>query len=242
MGMFSTAARDPIFFSHHSNIDYLWHVWNRCAPSHTNPTNDSTWLDKAWTFWDVDFNTGSPVLRSIKVRDVLDVQNNLRYTYPASPACCTLPAPKARQELRIPIHRKAVRQSVRIPARLGNRIRAFKVTPGTAPTRAFVLVIHNLHVTPDRSLTVHVFADLPSRAADAVAQGPNHLGYFSLVLNSAQEGTHRHPHTIVLPVTNKIGRFLQGKSEVVVTLVPVDADDKPLDVQLTYRSISIREQ
>ena len=116
------------------------------------------------------------------------------------------------------------------------------MTPDTAPTRAFVLVITDLQVTTNQSLTVHVFADLLSQAADAFVQGPNHLGYFSIVLDSEQERSHRHKRTILLPVTNKIGKFLQSKSEVVVTLVPVDADDKPLDVQLTYRSISIREQ
>jgi tyrosinase len=40
-----TAGLDPIFWLHHANIDRLWEVWNASSPSHTNPTNDSAWMN-----------------------------------------------------------------------------------------------------------------------------------------------------------------------------------------------------
>jgi tyrosinase len=45
MGSFDTAALDPIFWIHHSNIDRLWNVWLKRDPGHINPTNPA-WLTK----------------------------------------------------------------------------------------------------------------------------------------------------------------------------------------------------
>jgi len=41
---FSTAAFDPIFWSHHANIDRLWNRW-LCIPMHNNPP-DNLWHEK----------------------------------------------------------------------------------------------------------------------------------------------------------------------------------------------------
>ncbi|HEY3835842.1 MAG TPA: tyrosinase family protein [Bryobacteraceae bacterium] len=38
-----TAALDPIFWLHHSNIDRLWQVWNQNPATHVDPT-DPNWL------------------------------------------------------------------------------------------------------------------------------------------------------------------------------------------------------
>jgi tyrosinase len=43
MGMFETAALDPLFWLHHANIDRLWSVWLAVDAVHTNPTADQ-WL------------------------------------------------------------------------------------------------------------------------------------------------------------------------------------------------------
>jgi tyrosinase len=51
MGDVSTAARDPIFWLHHSNIDRLWASWN-ALKDHTNP-QEADWLDYEFTFYDV---------------------------------------------------------------------------------------------------------------------------------------------------------------------------------------------
>jgi len=42
MGVFATAARDPLFYAHHCNVDRVWARWQR---THPNPA-DPTWLNR----------------------------------------------------------------------------------------------------------------------------------------------------------------------------------------------------
>ena len=60
MGAVPYAARDPLFFVHHSNIDRLWASWN--ANGGLNPTT-GTWLNTVFTFTD---RTGQRVTGKIK--------------------------------------------------------------------------------------------------------------------------------------------------------------------------------
>jgi hypothetical protein len=82
MGDLGFAARDPIFFAHHGNIDKLWSNWNSWAggtglpaTAYQNPS-DPTFLNLSWSFYD---ETGKVV--SIRAGDMLDHKTNLRYIY-----------------------------------------------------------------------------------------------------------------------------------------------------------------
>ncbi|WP_084356541.1 tyrosinase family protein [Mycolicibacterium wolinskyi] len=50
MGNFGTAALDPIFWLHHSNIDRLWQVWLDADDTHRNPTGDTAWMRTKFSF------------------------------------------------------------------------------------------------------------------------------------------------------------------------------------------------
>jgi Common central domain of tyrosinase len=79
MGNPKTAAQDPIFWLHHSNIDRIWAVWNE-SENRTDPTQPA-WLGQSWHFFDADGSepskTSSEVLKTIP---------DLDYTYDPSPA------------------------------------------------------------------------------------------------------------------------------------------------------------
>lgn len=83
MGNLGYAAGDPIFFSHHANIDKIWSRWNKQAGtssgappgSYQNPASPA-FTNARWSFYDENGNTVS-----ISANDVLDHENNLRYTY-----------------------------------------------------------------------------------------------------------------------------------------------------------------
>ncbi|KAI3877071.1 hypothetical protein MKW92_025822, partial [Papaver armeniacum] len=74
VGTFYSAARDPIFYAHHANIDRLWNVWNELR-GNKPAIEDSEWLDTTFYF----HNEKSQLVR-IKIRDVLD-SCKLRYVY-----------------------------------------------------------------------------------------------------------------------------------------------------------------
>ncbi|KAM0950235.1 putative catechol oxidase [Dioscorea sansibarensis] len=82
MSSFVTAGRDPIFYSHHSNVDRMWEVWKALPGNNStgvNYINDTDWLDSSFLFWDENLQ-----LVRIKVRDVLDT-TKLGYVYQQVP-------------------------------------------------------------------------------------------------------------------------------------------------------------
>ena len=59
MGAFETAARDPIFWLHHANIDRLWESWRRPGSDGSSSKDPkapkaAVWLDKKFTFAGAD--------------------------------------------------------------------------------------------------------------------------------------------------------------------------------------------
>jgi tyrosinase len=88
MSSFGTAALDPIFWLHHCNLDRLWERWTRAPagghPAGTNPT-DPAWLNRKFEL--VNRN-GNRV--KLAVKDVLDIECQLNYTYSGLPAMADL--------------------------------------------------------------------------------------------------------------------------------------------------------
>ncbi|XP_074309645.1 polyphenol oxidase, chloroplastic-like [Silene latifolia] len=76
MGAFWSAARDPIFYCHHANVDRMWHLWRTVLPGRSRvDIRDSDYLNAWFVFYDENAN---PV--KVKVRDSFDIEK-LGYTY-----------------------------------------------------------------------------------------------------------------------------------------------------------------
>lgn len=75
MSNFATAAKDPIFFAHHGNLDRLWEIWRKTNNNQTQEPTTSDFLKRTFLFSWLD---GKPV--DIKVSDLLD-QKKLGYAY-----------------------------------------------------------------------------------------------------------------------------------------------------------------
>ncbi|MEU4426907.1 tyrosinase family protein, partial [Actinoplanes sp. NPDC024001] len=69
------AARDPVFWVHHANIDRLWNSWLNRGGGRLNPT-DPAWLGQQFAFAD---ENGNHVVLS--PADVVDSAVQLGYTY-----------------------------------------------------------------------------------------------------------------------------------------------------------------
>ncbi|KAK4385206.1 (+)-larreatricin hydroxylase, chloroplastic [Sesamum angolense] len=73
MGTFYAAARDPIFYAHHANIDRLWIIWVDKLGGKV--FSDPDWLDSSFMFYNEE---AKPVI--VKVKDCLD-PTTLGYVY-----------------------------------------------------------------------------------------------------------------------------------------------------------------
>ncbi|MFC0183668.1 polyphenol oxidase [Pseudarcicella hirudinis] len=84
MGVVKTAAKDPVFWLHHANIDRLWEKWLRKCGGRTNPTSDNAWMNTKFTFFDENGHavimTGSQIVNTA-------TQLNYRYDFPPKLPC-----------------------------------------------------------------------------------------------------------------------------------------------------------
>ena len=74
MGNFYSAGRDPIFYSHHANVDRMWNIWKSLGGKRKDFT-DPDFLNAGFLFYDENAQ-----LVRVKVRDALD-SDKLRFGY-----------------------------------------------------------------------------------------------------------------------------------------------------------------
>ncbi|XP_027929473.1 polyphenol oxidase I, chloroplastic-like [Vigna unguiculata] len=74
MGTFYTAARDPIFYVHHANMDRMWAIWKTLGEGRRD-YSDEDWLDSEFYFYDENAD-----FVRVKVRDCVDTKK-LGYVY-----------------------------------------------------------------------------------------------------------------------------------------------------------------
>ncbi|KAG6517548.1 polyphenol oxidase, chloroplastic-like [Zingiber officinale] len=74
MGNFYSAARDPIFFAHHANVDRMWYLWKKVGGRRLD-FDDNDWLDATFLFYDENAE-----LVRVTIKDSLEPEW-LRYSY-----------------------------------------------------------------------------------------------------------------------------------------------------------------
>jgi hypothetical protein len=227
MGQFSTAALDPIFWAHHSNVDRVWYLWN--TRGGMNPT-DSTWLNISYPFYDVD--TGGSVNVTFAQAAALPV------TYAAPPAqVVAVSDPQGVSQLSTP----QTTPVVQIPAS------AVASLLGPAQGSAALRVV-GVRV-PDQPVTVHVFADRPGATRNTTTTDRGFAGAFTLIPTG---GNHAHGPVDVhvalgtgfrQAVANKAAaEGAGGGSSLQFTLVPVPHQGNAATANLTYDRLELHVQ
>jgi polyphenol oxidase len=263
MGVLATAAQDPIFFAHHSNIDRLWDVWVKTPGSQGN-WNNSTWLNHRFNFYD---ENGDWIY--ISVADVLaqKEQNNLRYTYQppqsstsptASPVSSPTPTPKTTAS---PVKAKTAKSNPVQPLTVASdangtavgtkpHVRSVELPPAhreklqsfaAGGPREWHLHIEGLTLPPNESAILDVFVNDPT-ANPETEIGPNFVGTFAVVMPG-----HRHMHAIVRDAVFELrpetAALIAKEKQLTVTLVPRLVDGKePQKSSLTYKKIYLTEE
>jgi polyphenol oxidase len=236
MGILQTAARDPVFFAHHTNIDRLWAVWNATSPEHVNPS-DCLWTDTRWNFYDENKQW-----TSIKVSDVLNTDSSLFYNYGLASSFAE--GPEAQARVFLSGARKTIRQGTKpttseVP--LPGDVAAAPQEAAEAMTAEhpkLILHIDGIQVPPHLGAAVRVFVNLPTATAETPSSSPNYVGYFVIVPKVAAGGAQEHQHratNIVLDVTDELPPLLKGAKKLQVTLVPSTGQKRaPETIDMTY--------
>jgi Common central domain of tyrosinase/Polyphenol oxidase middle domain len=76
LGSPETAARDPIFWLHHANVDRLWVKWTDNARGRIPPVDDPVWMNTKSKFFDENGE-----MHEMSAAEVLDTQFQLGYRY-----------------------------------------------------------------------------------------------------------------------------------------------------------------
>jgi len=219
MGCLQTAARDPIFYGHHGNIDHLWAEWNRRdTTNHVNPS-DSAWLNTKFEFFD-----HKKVLRSIAISDVLDTVNNLGYNYPPGAALKVPGTPK-----RLEVTFDSATHTIHISSDVKNVI----MGPGALNATRF-LVLEGVALPPDPGVYFLFAGNPPSNRS---SRAPNYLGF---VARLASGHSHDAKSRLMLDASQGFAERAASSQGVQVTMVA--AAGRSRATRLDFANVSLVER
>ena len=206
MGFFSSAARDPVFYAHHSNVDKIWSDWNKQLATHTNPT-DPAFLNLTFTFFDEN-----KTWRSIKASQLLDHQTQLRYVYGPSLLWERLPCILSWVVIKT---RWATLGHVPIPS-LREGLRGI-VDNRNARVR---MHLEEVVVPVDRSAIYRVYASQQEAEQNAGPESPGYLGTIPVILNDPKnQHPTRRTRRAMFNVTRRLPRLLSREGNIQPFLV-----------------------
>ncbi|HET7464866.1 MAG TPA: tyrosinase family protein [Longimicrobium sp.] len=193
MCRFSTAARDPIFWAHHANVDRVWYLWNQ--EGNTNPT-DTAWTGQTYPFYDVTQKKNV----TISFGDAAQ----LPVTY--APPVGTTISTGGRKRLNAPVTVQA------LPA--GGEL---DVAPAASAGSLRVVAID---VPQDAPISVNVFAR-SGATAQTPTSDPSFVGAFTLIPTDGGHGAHG-PVNLHVPLARLAPRLLsaEARTPLNLTLVP----------------------
>jgi Common central domain of tyrosinase/Polyphenol oxidase middle domain len=229
-----TAAQDPIFYLHHSNVDRLWNLWLAQGGGRTDPFTDSTWKTRQYTFFD---ENGNQV--QMDACQVLRCAQQLNYVYEGEPpevneyclrfvipwqftteVLATLSIPPVElgpDPITFPIELKDLRE------RIAGIVESKNET--------LFLDLDDIEAPSQPGVVWEVFVGLAPHA-ELDAKGPHYVGVISLFGTGIRDQAHHEfvPAHFRFPLNRAIQAALKSKEErVTVTIAPVGilVDGKP---------------
>ena len=236
MGVLETAARDPLFWAHHANIDRLWDVW---IAKYGTPSYPQAFLDQKWTFW----NQQSPSkLIRMSADDAAKRATRLKYQY-AAPSCkpdavFTLQQLPKLEVIDLTVHPNTVVTSV------ATAQPTFKI--GENRGTKIVLHLDEVTVPADQGLALRIYLNHPNATAETSEEDPRLIRTLYIVPSRTPgsehaEGHSSHPHHFAIVVPPELAREVEAANgELPVTIVPVTGSGEEGLLRATPRKAGVR--
>lgn len=245
------AARDPIFWLHHANIDRLWERWLRLEGGRANPVGNSDWMNDPFTFFD---ENGRQV--TLRGRDVINPVEQLNYTYDDDPSLVgnevqlrrsdsaqatqrtdanTQPIAATstdNQTMLIELRETPVTLTLPFTQTQGWRL----LTNRSLEQGSFILNVERIEYNPRNPISYHIYINLP-QGATPDPSSPYYAGMLSL-FSLPQRGNFSIAITDVVRELQRLN-LMTGDS-ISVTFVPPPED--VAELQRTARSTQELQQ
>jgi hypothetical protein len=206
MASFDGAGFDPLFGTHHGNIDRLWESWRASDPAHSNP------VDRSWGETRFSLYGASGEVEQIRVADLVSTEQ-LGYKYDRLDWRHTLKASA------VPTYPGggAVLASLRLSEAQKAKVRRLVDTPAAGR----VVLSYERMQLPMHPLCHRVFLLHPSEASSARIDAATYCGTFTLLpIPGSTSGLDRTV-TTQMEVPKAALAALLREQAVSVTAVPV---------------------
>jgi hypothetical protein len=233
MGEVSTAALDPVFWLHHSNIDHLWSQWECGKERAWGAVPAEAWLnDKPWSFHDVDLS----VQQLTRMHYLTYTSLNIRYDTD-KPRCKRLsanqPRPAGDEAPRpfAPTRSKqvavldqvtklsstaSVSKEIQIPGEFSSSFSPMV----SAEKRRIVLELRGLDYEAPPSVGFEVYVNLPT-GEEPRRSSPHFVGVLNLFGLKHAQSQHKEVKQ-ALDITSIVNQKAFDPNKIRVTIVPFD--------------------
>jgi len=224
----STAAQDPIFYVHHSNVDRLWDLWLAQGGGRSDPVTDATWTGKTYTF----FNENGHAVK-MSACEILRAAEQLDYVYEGEPPqvleFCKRRRPEPWWEFEQvvlfqlpgpPVELKG--QPVSVPIDL-KEIRGKLATVLESKADTLLLDLDGVEAERQPGVGWAVYVGLPGEG-EADVNSPSYVGSLSLFGSGVRNEEHHEfkPAHFVYPLNRALQAAVKTNAErVQVTFVPL---------------------
>ena len=239
MGDPRTAAQDPIFWLHHANIDRYWNVWLKQGGGRADPTNNTTWRNRVFTFFR---ENGTQV--TMTACDILNASAQLHYTYAGEPPQVTQSCPPVIKFPPLQVIERPIRIPIPDPemvigeARAVTRVMQMKAVPPeilrdakaavAAPDKNLILNFATVQADAQPGAVFEVWVGPEGTPGPGVA-GSHHLGDIALFAQGIRGVSHQGEEkaSFSFKLDDAVAPALaRGAADIRIAVIPTD----PVDV------------